>query len=109
MKPTFVHRCALRLLHFYPRAWRERYADEAAAVLEQRPASLRTIFDRRLGMLDAHLHSELFTARRFVMLQRLRYSQLAIYAAFACCAFVWAMYSLLSFYQAGGAPAYDLT
>jgi|SRR5579883_1583119 len=108
MKPTFIHWCALRLLCFYPRAWRARYVDEVAAVLEQRPATLRTVFDLLLGIFDAYFHSELFTERKFVMLQRLRDSQLVIYAAFACCAFFWAIYGLLNFYQPG-VPDYDLT
>jgi hypothetical protein len=48
---------ALRLLHLYPRAWRERYAHEVSAVLEERPATLRTVIDLLLGALDARLNS----------------------------------------------------
>jgi hypothetical protein len=43
------------LLSLYPRAWRRRYADEFAAVLEQSPTSLRLILDSILGAIDAHL------------------------------------------------------
>lgn len=36
------HRWLLRL---YPHAWRERYGDEFAALLEQSPATWRTLAD----------------------------------------------------------------
>jgi hypothetical protein len=79
MKATFARTCSLRLLRLYPRAWRERYADEVAAVLEERPATFMALFDLLLGILDAYVHSDLFTERNFVMLQRLRNSQITIY------------------------------
>ncbi len=109
MKTTFAHSCALRLLRHYPHAWRERYADEASAVLEERPATFRTLFDLLLGMLDAYLHTELFTERKFVMLQRLRNSQINIFGSFVCFAFFWTVYSLIdaNIYQSG-VPSYDL-
>jgi hypothetical protein len=40
----------------YPRAWRERYEDEMAVVLEARPLGWRTRLDLVLGALDAHVH-----------------------------------------------------
>lgn len=86
---------ALRLLHLYPRAWRERYADEVSAVLEERPATLRTVFDLGLGMLDAYMRHTFFTEREFSMEQRLRDSQVTIFAAFFFFAFAWLFYVLL--------------
>jgi hypothetical protein len=44
------------LVRLYPRAWRERYGDELAALLEDRPAGPFDVADLLLGALDAHLH-----------------------------------------------------
>jgi len=108
MKTTFAHACALHLLRHYPHAWRERYADEAAAVLEERPATFRTLFDLCLGMLDAYLHTELFTERKFVMLQRLRNSQITIFGSFVFFAIFWAFYLLIEAYSYRfGVPSWD--
>jgi len=43
------------LLRLYPRAWRRRYEDELAVLLEQHPISLPVILDIILGAIDAHL------------------------------------------------------
>lgn len=43
------------LLRLYPRAWRERYADEMAALLEQHHPAFLTCLALLLGALDAHL------------------------------------------------------
>lgn len=43
-------------LRLYPRAWRDRYADELLAVLASRPSTLRTRLDLVRGALDAHVH-----------------------------------------------------
>lgn len=48
-----------RLLALYPKAWRDRYGDELASVLEERPASLRDRLDLVRGAIDAHRHPEL--------------------------------------------------
>jgi hypothetical protein len=50
------------LLRLYPRAWRRRYEDEFAAVLEQQPTSFRLILDVILGAIDAHLWPQALTA-----------------------------------------------
>lgn len=94
MKTPFFHQCALRLLDCYPSAWRERYAEEVTAVLEERPATFLTLCDLFLGMLDAHLHIDLFTERKFVMSQHLRNSQIVIYC-FALLFFsaLWPLYA----------------
>jgi hypothetical protein len=46
----------VRLLRFYPRAWRERYGDEMRVLLEQHHVSVRTRIDLLRGALDAQLH-----------------------------------------------------
>ncbi len=113
MKATFAHKCALRLLRLYPYAWRERYTDEAAAVLEERPATLLTLLDLVLGILDAYLHTDLFTERKFVMLQRLRNSQITIFCAFVFFAPFWVIYNVAeplqsSFFVTSATPAHHL-
>lgn len=44
------------LIRLYPTAWRVRYGDEFAAVLEDRPLGPFDVADILLGALDAHLH-----------------------------------------------------
>src|SRR5512146_1808056 len=44
------------LLRCYPARWRDRYGDEFAAVLEERPLGPFDVVDVMLGALDAHLH-----------------------------------------------------
>jgi hypothetical protein len=44
------------LLRLYPARWRDRYGDEFAAVLEERPIGPFDVADVLLGALDAHLH-----------------------------------------------------
>jgi len=46
------------ILRLYPRAWRERYGDELAALLEEHPASLADQLDLIRGALDARLHPQ---------------------------------------------------
>ena len=43
------------ILRLYPRAWRERYESEVAAVLEQHRVTLKTSVDLLLSALDAQL------------------------------------------------------
>jgi hypothetical protein len=45
------------LLRLYPSWWRERYADEMAALLESRPPNARARLDLIRGAFDAHLRS----------------------------------------------------
>lgn len=44
-----------RLIRLYPRAWRERYGEEFAALVEEQPFTLRTLCDLLGGAVDAHL------------------------------------------------------
>lgn len=46
------------LLRLYPRAWRERYGDELAALLEDQPATLHDRIDLIRGAVDARLHPQ---------------------------------------------------
>ena len=47
---------AARYVGLFPRAWRERYGDELADLLENEPLGLRARFDLVRGALDARLH-----------------------------------------------------
>ena len=44
------------LLRLYPHAWRDRYEDEFAALLEQCPFSWGDLLDIIVGAIDAHMH-----------------------------------------------------
>jgi hypothetical protein len=46
------------LLRLYPRAWRERYGDEIASLLEEHPPTLADHLDLIRGALDARLHPQ---------------------------------------------------
>ncbi len=64
------------LLRLYPAAWRARYADEFASVLEERPLGPFDVADVLLSALDAHLHLRGLGAasqsqKGFVMSQRI--------------------------------------
>ena len=54
--PTRPAGAGAALIALYPRAWRERYGDELAAILEAEPPGLRARFDLLRSALDAHLH-----------------------------------------------------
>jgi MFS family permease len=47
-----------RLLALYPRAWRARYGDEFAELLEARPPSLRDRLDIVVGAIDARVNPQ---------------------------------------------------
>jgi DNA-binding PadR family transcriptional regulator len=48
-------RLVIWMLRLYPRAWRERYAPEMIALLEQHSITLWTVIDLLFGALDARL------------------------------------------------------
>jgi hypothetical protein len=50
------------LLRLYPAAWRNRYADEFEALLEERPLGPFDVLDVLIGAVDAHLHLRRLTA-----------------------------------------------
>lgn len=82
-------RWAQRLLRLYPRAWRERYGDEVAAVLTQHRVSLWTVLDVLLGACDAHLHRDLLPGRLVSMAHRIRSSEVVVFCAFVVFCLAW--------------------
>lgn len=71
------------LLHLYPAAWRVRYGEEFAALLEEQPLTPRIALDVLLGALDARVVA-LGSLGRFGMVNRLRSSQIAVFCAYIC-------------------------
>jgi hypothetical protein len=51
-------------LRLYPRAWRERYGDEFAELLKERPITLGAAIDILSGAIDARLSSTARLARQ---------------------------------------------
>jgi hypothetical protein len=78
-----------RALRLYPRAWRERYAEEVLAVLQQHRVTLWTVLDVLLGACDAHLRRDLLPGRLTSMTHRIRTSEIAIYCAFVVFGIAW--------------------
>ncbi len=72
-----------RLLGLYPQAWRRRYGDEMAALLETSPPGPRTAFDLLRGAMLAHLRS----AVRATPLERARVSVSGVLGCFICFCF----------------------
>ncbi len=68
---------ARRLVRLYPRAWRERYGAEFAALLEERRMSVLDVADVALGAADAWLRPQV-TDGRMLVLERMRGSVLAV-------------------------------
>lgn len=50
------------LLNLYPYRWRQRYAEEIGALLDDGQLSVATVLDVVRGAFDAHLHPELIPA-----------------------------------------------
>lgn len=69
------------LLRLYPAAWRARYGEEFAALLEDQPLTPRIALDTLLGALDAHVVT-LGSQGRIGMVNRLRSSQIAVFCAY---------------------------
>jgi hypothetical protein len=81
------------LISIYPRAWRERYADEFETLLEECLHTPLDAFDILLGALDAHLElSHETTWRLMNMINKLRSTLLFVFAAYI--AFIVAGFSL---------------
>jgi hypothetical protein len=70
------------LLYLYPHAWRERYADEVAALLEQYPATFATWLSLVLGALDARFDPYFRTLERRPIMLRMRSAEIVIFCAF---------------------------
>jgi hypothetical protein len=77
------------VLRLYPRAWRERYADEVALVLAAHRVTYWTALDVLLGALDAHLHPDLLPGRLTSMAYRMRNSEITTFAAFVLFCLAW--------------------
>lgn len=69
-----------RLIVLYPTVWRRRYGDEFGALLEQTPLTLRTLFDVAVAAVDAHLNPTAPMRKWPFMFERLRASELAVFA-----------------------------
>jgi hypothetical protein len=48
---SFAHRAAQRLVHRYPRPWRERYEDEVLALFEESPPGFRDVAELTRGLI----------------------------------------------------------
>jgi hypothetical protein len=73
------------LTNLYPRRWRERYADEFEAMLEQCLKTPLDVVDVILGAVDAHLqliNGENVNWRLLNMLNKLRTTILIVFASF---------------------------
>ncbi|HEV7128468.1 MAG TPA: hypothetical protein VGN32_13640 [Ktedonobacterales bacterium] len=71
-----------RLLDLYPRAWRARYGDEFAALLEDCSLTPFVLIDIVLGALDAHLAPQDTTGRILHMLNRSRRGAITVFCAY---------------------------
>ena len=64
----------------YPAAWRRRYGDEFEALLDETPPTPRVLFDIAVAAVDAHLNPTAPLRRWPFMFERLRASELAVFA-----------------------------
>jgi hypothetical protein len=70
------------MLRLYPRAWRERYGEEFAALLEEYPLTPFAYGDIFLGALDAHLKPFDANGRILRMLNQPRRSAITVFCAY---------------------------
>lgn len=70
------------LLRLYPLEWRARYGDEFAALLEDYPLSLLSLWDVFLGALDARLAPLDTNGRILRMLNQPRRSAITVFCAY---------------------------
>lgn len=82
-------RWTLRLLRCYPRAWRERYAEEMEATLDQHDVTGMTLVDLLRGALDAYLHPVLLPDGSVPAARTMRNSEIAIFCAFVLFSAAW--------------------
>jgi hypothetical protein len=78
--PNRGSRLMRHLIILYPMTWRRRYGDEFEALLEQTPLTPRVLFDVAVAALDARLDPSAPMRRWPFMFERLRSSELAIFA-----------------------------
>jgi hypothetical protein len=87
-------RSAAAALRLYPRAWRQRYGVEVAALLAVHPIRVATMISLLVGAADAHLHPDLFRPADPCGLRRARWGHLV-----ACCATALFTVALLTLQQ----------
>ncbi len=77
-----IRKLKSRLVLLYPRAWRDRYGDEFATLLEESLQSPLDVLDVFLGALDAHLQllsGENLNWRTINMMNKLRTALLVVF------------------------------
>lgn len=82
-------RWALSLLRCYPPAWRERYAEEMEATLDEHEITPMTLVDVLRGVFDAHLHPTLLSDGAAPSTYRMRNSEIAVFCAFVLFSIAW--------------------
>src|SRR5689334_21445544 len=87
------------LLRLYPAAWRDRYADEFAALLDDCPSSPALVLDVLLGALDARLRCSALTGKVFDMVARMRATAIAVFCAYIAFVVAGIGYQKLSEYE----------
>ena len=70
------------LLRLYPTAWRARYGDEFAALLDDCPLTFFSLLDVLLGALDAHIAPLDTSGRILRMLHRPRRTAIVVFCAY---------------------------
>ncbi|MFI5274143.1 MAG: hypothetical protein ACHQ4H_14000 [Ktedonobacterales bacterium] len=70
------------LLRLYPTAWRARYGEEFAALLDDEPPTFFGLLDVLLGALDAHIAPVDTNGRILRMLHRPRRSAIIVFCAY---------------------------
>src|SRR5690348_1403763 len=87
------------LLRLYPAAWRDRYGDEFAALLDDCPSSLALVLDVLLGALDARLRCAALSRKVLDMIARLRSAAIAVFCAYIAFVVAGMGYQKLSEYE----------
>ena len=87
------------LLRLYPAAWRDRYADEFVALLDDCPPSPALVFDVFLGALDARLRCSALTGKVLDMAARIRSTAIAVFCAYIAFVVAGMGYQKLSEYE----------
>lgn len=68
-------------LSLFPSAWQDRYGTEFGALLDQTPPTPRVLFDVLVAAVDAHVHPTGPRRRWPLMIERLRLSELVVFAS----------------------------
>lgn len=84
---------ASRLIRLYPAGWRARYGDELAALLEEYPPSLLSVWDVLLGALDARIAPLDTNGRILHMLNQSRRSVITVFCAYIAFVLVGASFN----------------